>query len=72
MRGSETTDEKPFEFDPPGIHGKLWLASPGSAGVPADDEARELMMDHMRDAALCHYDPMEELARMADPGRCPQ
>ena len=59
--------EQPFEFDRPSEHG-LGTKSFGE-GVLTGVEAREAVVDSIRDAILAHYDPTDAASRSGDGGR---
>ena len=64
------TSEQPFQFDRPSEHG---LGTKSYAdGVLTAPEAREQVVDSIRDAVLAHYDPSDAVARAVDAGPVPQ
>ena len=56
-----SSPEPAFQFDPPYSRGLS--STTFGEGVWVSAEAREGMVDLIRDAILRHYDPAEELAR---------
>jgi hypothetical protein len=58
---SESTELR-FHFDRPAEHG-LGPKSFGE-GILTAPEARESVVDSIRDAALAHYDPSDAFARL--------
>lgn len=60
------TNDQPFRFDRPAEHG-LATRSYGE-GVLTAIEARELVVDSIRDAVLAHYDPADAADRAAEIG----
>jgi hypothetical protein len=64
------TDGRPFQFDRPGEHG-LGTKSYGE-GILTAAEAREAVVDSIRDAILAHYDPTEAMGRAIEAGPSPR
>ena len=64
------TIEQPFQFDRPSEHG-LAVKSFGE-GVLTAPEARELVVDSIRDAILAHFDPTDAMGRVIDAGPASQ
>jgi hypothetical protein len=58
--------EQPFQFDRPSEHG-LAARSFGE-GVLTAPEAREGVVDSIRDAVLAHFDPADAMGRVIDAG----
>lgn len=65
----QTTDQT-FKFDRPSEHG-LSAKSFGE-GVLTAAEARELVVDSIRDAILAHFDPTDAMGRVIDAGPAAQ
>ena len=59
-------NDQPFQFDRPAEHG-LAPRSYGE-GVLTATEARELVVDSIRDAVLAHYDPTDAADRAVEIG----